>query len=443
MLSLLKQFYWNGGPNTPSVATVLFGLSCNVFRLVLTFLTTIVVARYLGANDYGVLAIILAYTYPFIYLLTLGFDNALPTLVERWQRNGIGDVADLKFQVACLVGFCVFAILFITGLAIELNVVPQVIASHQIVTYLLMAQAGAWAFGSIFNGVLRSRNLIVPGILREHVIFPVFHLLLSAIALSWLHGGLHAYASAYLLSTTFASAILFFIALKNDAIQMRSLNKLSRTIRTVQEVIPLSAMAALDMLISSVSIMVLANYVSHQEVATFAIGLRVCQLTQIAAVSVSPYIAVQLLNQFKNQVIIHPLTHIRSPLIVGALGAAVTATLLIVLEPWVWWIFGLSTASAPMLLPILLLGFISEACNLILRQVLVATGSNRINLVSSIVGVFCTLLLTTILCPTYGLIGAAIALAVATLVAMLMRVRAILDLPQLSGQSKSAAISKL
>jgi len=173
-ITIRKKFYlymkispsaaWEGG----------WSLILRAANTGLTFLTTIILSRTLGANDYGVYA----YAYAITTLLTLPAQAGLPNLIVRETARGITqkrfDLVQGVWQWSGrLVGILAFALLVLAG-------PPLYIWQHRLDSMRGITLAWALilvplvALGNLRGAALQGLKKIITGQIPEFVIRPLF-----------------------------------------------------------------------------------------------------------------------------------------------------------------------------------------------------------------------------------------------------------------------------
>jgi O-antigen/teichoic acid export membrane protein len=262
-----------------SVGSVL----ANVVRVLLSFGSTVMAARLLGLEQFGVASALLAQSVFIHYLLTLGLDQTLPA--EK-DSELVDETAVLGIAASFLVGTLV-TLLLAWGYFDE--------GRQFSVGFLLLWQAVFSALGAIVAGVLRFRSAYVQLILKDQILFPT-GVFLSSSLLLWLSGGsLLVYASGYATSAIclFVAWLIYFrIDLRRALGRLYSTSsRMTLAITTLKRSAPVGVLSLVEIGTPWAILVVVSWRFTADEVGLLALFIRYGALCTFIAMALGPLVA--------------------------------------------------------------------------------------------------------------------------------------------------------
>lgn len=403
----------NPGRQTAGAAVA---LAIRLVSAVIAFLSQILLARWLGAGNFGVVTALLVWVNVLGTVSTLGFAtsvlrflphylarSALP-LARGFHRTGI---------VAALLAGAAIAGLGLLVLGGAATLLPAPYAEPARMALLALP---AFALADFLDGVGRSRGWVVLALIPPYIIRPVM-ILLGVAAIEASGAALDA------ASATLAAVVAIWIsALAQLALQARplatampagprayDLNLWSRVS------LPMLLLDGVALLLLNIDIILLGFFVGPDDIARYFASQRIISLVSfihfaVAAPAVSHFATSHALGNR------HALKQEfgRSRLL-AFFPSLVLAVVLILLGKPLLRLFGGDFVSAWPVMTILAIGLLARAAAGPAQALLVATGHHNATVLVLCATLLVNCCLGIALIPRHGLIGAAFASMVATL----------------------------
>jgi O-antigen/teichoic acid export membrane protein len=396
-----------------------FNFSANGIRVLLSFATTVLLARSLGANDFGEINLIIGYTMFLHYLWAMGFDHTLafyiPTFgVEQrpWLAREALRVALAVSTVAAL-GFIVLGLLLL----------PPVLQSHGLGHFVLpglILGGQNWfsAMGAILSGYLRGARDFQALILKDQIIFPGAHLVLTVIVICLFHGGIFAYSIVFAAANL--AALIYAGWAVRSSLPARETAEKRREHRTrrawVGYSIPIALTGAIESLLPWGTVIALGWYLPAASVGQFAVCFRVSVFIQFLLLAVGPIFSPFLAEHFQRKEMNRFRELYHSVNFLCGAWSLVLATVFFVSGDLILRLFGRDYSGATILLGVLLLANLLEGAFGAIKQSLIMTGNSRVNLVNICVAIVVNVIVCLVLIPRFGVLGAGFANFVSYLV---------------------------
>lgn len=194
---------------------VLYGLSTWLLPLVLSFISTPIIVRSLGDQDYGIYALVLGFI---AYSFNLSFGRAITKYVAEYRASGanekIRDIISATFFINLTVGIVVIVFIFLTANFFVTDVF-EIAADDQSKTVFALYIASLTLFFLILNQVF---NSILQGIHRFDVYSQITNFNSAAIISGNIFLAVCGYGLTFLLGwnllITFFSCLFFIVSAK-------------------------------------------------------------------------------------------------------------------------------------------------------------------------------------------------------------------------------------
>jgi len=262
-------------------------LFTNILKLPLNFLATYFIAKALGAENYGSLVVAMSYPMFLVCFFNLGIDRSLVYFFPEPDQLRPHSLAILLISLTTgTIFFCLF-------LAIDLWAGFGVGSSSDLIMIFALYTV-ATALNRTIAAMLRVYEERWLAVSHDTVLTP--GLMCVASFILWLRQGVNPsqLAYAHLLSIVITTVVLIhslhrvqreFGSWSSQRFQYGKLLRLG---------LPLGAAATLNNGVSTICIIVAANFIQTPAIATFAIALKLNFLTSLAITALNPFLSVAL-----------------------------------------------------------------------------------------------------------------------------------------------------
>jgi len=380
----------------------------------LTLAVTVLLARVLGPESYGVYA----FAFAVVMLLAIPVQAGLPTLLVREvaKYEESGDWALLRGLVrranqavgglALLVGLVAGAVALLLG---------NSFASEQTRTFAwALALLPLIGLGNVRGAVLRGLRRVVQGQLPEQLVRPA--LFVAALGAFLLAGrnltssvamALHAGAAflAFLLG-----AVLLVRALPGE---VRTVGSAYRTRAWFGSLMPLTLLSGIQLVNSQADIVLLGVLASPEDVGVYRVAAQAAMLVIFALHAVNLVLAPHLSRAFTagDRAALQSLAT-WSARIVLATALPISAVLIVAGRPVLSLVFGEAYAAGTGALAILCLGQLTNAAAGSVGLILNMTGHEQDTVRGVALAAVINVILNVALIPPFGMEGAAVATGV-------------------------------
>ncbi|MCP5080807.1 MAG: oligosaccharide flippase family protein [Alphaproteobacteria bacterium] len=414
----------------------------------IAFLSHIILARWLGAHEFGI------FTYVWIWVVVvgsigaIGFDTTVLRFVQEYQTKGA--LAELRgfLHVGRLIAFGIGALSAGAGIGL-ITLWPDAIdQQYRMPLVLALCCVPAFALMDYLDGVGRSQfwmrlALLPPYILRPALIFAFFGLAVTA--------GLQKNAEIAVMA---AIAATWSACLVQYLLQRRALAKIipagTRAYKLsfwVSVSLPVLMLDAFELLMTNLDILLLQLYVAPDQIAIYFAAARSTALIAFVQFAVTAAFLPRIAAAFaKNDY--GALSEFLRTGCKWTFWPSLAGTLVLVaLGKPLLWLFGPEFTAGYLSMCILLVGIMARAAAGPSQGVLVLTGRQKAAAVISFGTLIVNAGLNLVLIPAYGLTGAAIATSVAfgleSLAALIVANRAIrhaVEMDETRGRNEQLAV---
>lgn len=402
------------GLSSPIVRDGLWSFALKLAYTGVQFLVTVVLARVLGAEGYG----IYAYAYALVMLLSLPAQAGLPNLVLRETARGIAegrpDLVQGVWRWASQAGALVSVALI--GLAAALLVLLRGGRMG------VQEWALAWALslvplvvlGNIRGAALRGLGCIVPGQLPEFVIRPGLFLVL-ALGLGLVSSGRPSAAAAMALHVA-AAAIAFIVGgfmlwrFTPRAVWQTQPQYAGQA--WLSSVFPLAIIAAMQTINHQADILILGLFQSDREVGLYRVAVQSATLASFGLQAVNTVVAPRFARLYTKGKMdeLQRLATI-SARVVLSFNVAVTVLFVLFGKVFLISVFGPAFVASYIPLLILLLGQFINAAMGSVGFLLNMTGHEKDTARVLVIAASINVILNFLCIPWSGMVGAAFASA--------------------------------
>lgn len=401
-----------------------------VFAAAIAFLSHVILARWLGAHEFGI------FTYVWIWVIVIGgigaigFDTTVIRFVQEYQTKDQPDELRGFLLGGKLISFGIGVVCAAIGVGL-ITVWPDILDDHyRIPLVLALCCVPAFALMDFLDGVGRSQNwmrlaLVPPYILRPVLIFVFFGL---AVLVGFRENAETTALAA--IAATWSACLVQYLLLR------RRLSKIipsgGRNYKLgfwISISLPVLMIDAFEMLMTNLDTLLLQLYVAPDQIAIYFAAARSTALVAFVQFAV----AAAFLSRIAKAYAKSDYDALSGFLATGckwsfwpSLGGAL---ILVVLGKPLLWLFGPEFTAGYVPLCILLMGIMARAAAGPAQGVLVLTGHQKAAAGISFGTLILNAGLNLALIPSYGLTGAATATTVAfgmeSLAAIIIAKRAI------------------
>jgi O-antigen/teichoic acid export membrane protein len=380
----------------------------------LAFFSQVILARWLGAHEFGI------YTYIWVWvnvvgtLCAAGFATTVIRFISEYSEHDQPDLARgflhtgrvFSFSAAVLCAFAGYLLLvFGDGFIADYYRIPAALG---------LACLPAFALTDFQDGVGRAKGWIDLALAPPYILRPI--LLFAGIGLALWSG----WATDAVTATTAAIAATWLTALIQYVLQKRRMASVlppgPRQYRInfwLKVSVPVIALESFGLLMMQLDVLLLDIFVTPDQIAIYFAAARTISLINFVHFSVQTVAMPKFASMYANadQEGIHDfLWQCRKWMfglsLIGALGLLLTGK-------WLLWLFGEEFVVGYPVMVVLAGGLLVRAFAGPLQGLLVVAGGHNKAAVALGITVVINVALNLVLIPRYGLVGAAAATAVA------------------------------
>jgi len=299
LIQVIKQIknFWQRQRNTQLAQEGFWSLVLRVAYVAIAFITTIILARSLGAENYG----IYAYAYALAMLLVIPIYTGLPNLVLRETAKGLA-----QDQPGLVKGAWWWAggASIIFSLLIFSIVGPILVAwqggltspTGQAMAYALLL-APILALGNIVGAALRGMRYIVIGQLSEFIIRPLLFLAFIIFFIYVYHERFSASKALvlYIFAASIAFAIGMRMLLRRTPTSVRSASPIVKSHKWLVSAALFALIAGFGAINDQASTVILGYYKTPDQVGLYRVAIQVARLAsfglQVANMVAAPRFA--------------------------------------------------------------------------------------------------------------------------------------------------------
>lgn len=400
-----------------------FGLK--IVATLFGFASSIMLARNLDLNEFGLFAYIIA----LISFLSLPATAGVPSLIIRETSKAISDDDWGKVRGLWRWGWLViglFSLLIIVLASIIASLFSHYFKSSDLeVFYLALLLIPLFALGGMRSGVLRGLHHVVlgevPDMLLRPVLFFFFLLLIVYVSVNLQLSPLVAVSLQFvaLLISFVAGTVILWMVIPEQL--KRKPKPVYETKRWIRALVPLAMISGMVPLLQYTDILMLGVLESVDQVALYRVALSISLMVSFGLQSVSAAMAPHLARLYHHGDL-DRLQHIvfQSTKVVIAFSFFVVAFLVVFGDDLLGFFYGSKFVAAYTPLAILVVGQFVKSLTGAAAMLLNMTGNE--NSTASILGksVVINIVLNLTLIPIWGMNGAAIATVITILIRNIM-----------------------
>jgi O-antigen/teichoic acid export membrane protein len=378
----------------------------------ITFMSEVLMARYLGAAGYGLFAMVLAWMQVASMPVLLGSNHLLlryvPTYVVKEEWSLLRGLLRNSIYVALSMSLIVFGASLLLSDLLDLS--NDVRASLTVGMTILPFIALSLQRQAILRGLHKIASALSP----EHLIRPIVLICLASAWAFWVDVPLSAPGALtiYGFAVIVAFCIGWYWQVTAAPLEMKSVQAEAQPREWFRAAIPMFLIASMQLLITRIDIMMLGAMVDHEQTGIYAAASRVSDLVIFALASANTIAAPMIAGLYaRNDTI--GLQHMMIVLAKGVL--VVTIPLVIIIVAFGHSIlasFGTGYHLGYISLVILVVGQMINALCGPVGYIMVMTGHQKQSLYILAYITVLNFALNLSLIPLYGIEGAAIATAV-------------------------------
>jgi O-antigen/teichoic acid export membrane protein len=394
----------------------------NGTRIIISFLTTIMVSRWLGAADFGDASLLVSSFAFLYYFFTCGFDHSLTFFVSRFLADGQVKMARKALRVAVVSSITVGVLCSMVIVTVLPTILRWSDKSHLLWPSLIfLFQMPIGALANVMAGDLRGQKRFFPVIFKDQILVPVVTLV-GAVAWTRIYAyGVPGYGFAQLAG--YLAGLLFMLITiwrhqpreeiwvppENEDPTTTPLPTNPSAWAMIRFSLPVGLGNTLEPLVSHASIMVGSLFLTPTDIGRFSVSLRVAIFAQFFLQSISPVFSPFFSELFKRRQhdelkSLHHNVHFWCAKWSLYFGFCVLIAGDYLLLP-----FGTQYEGSEGVLLLLTLGCLIEGALGNTRQSLLMAGHNFMNLINFGLAVVLNVVLPLVMLPHFGVWGLAAA----------------------------------
>lgn len=380
--------------------------------MLLSFVSTILAARLLGLEAFGVASALIAQSVFLHYILTFGLDQTLPTYKDRWQVEQIAAIGAL---VALVLGS-----LFVVAL-VGLDLQSE---AQWSVRFLLLWQAVLTAIGAIFAGYLRFKGAFTQLIMKDQVLFPIGIVVTSGPLLWLLEPSLLIYATGYAATALIVVSIWFFL-LRRELLGALSTIIKGRSERrwvvgALGQSAPIGLLSLVEIGVPWAVLIVISGFFESSAVGQLAVLIRYGALCTFVGLALGPLVSGLLPRLFWTSPDALP-SATREIIYVTSLSAFLVAITLLMFAPELLRLVGASEVSWSVF-GLVLTAFMLDGAALLSKFVIIAAGDRVLYLIGSAASLAISCVVAATITVSDGAVAGGVALVVGSFLMTAVRI---------------------
>lgn len=384
----------------------------------LIFLSEIVMARILGASGYGLFATVMAWSQVLVLIVLLGSNNLLLRFVPMYLATtdwcSLRGLLRFSTRMAVLVGVGIVVVV-LCGLVIVGERMPDDIR------WALLAGFAVLPFAALSlqrQAVLRGLHQVARALIPEIIVRPVL-LMAFAGGLVWGFGQTLSAPTGLILNgvaVMLAFLLGWYWQRRATPDEVRSASPASDVPGWLKISIPLFVVTCVQLLLVRMDIMLLGLLSGKDHAGIYAAASRVADLV-VFALGTANIVVAPMIAALHARGDIHGIQRLLRLLSIGILSVTLPVSVVIFFFGGdILAMFGAGYRDAYVPLQILVFAQLVNALCGPVSYLLAMTGHQRVLMSVLSVSALLNLALNLLLIPTYGIVGAAIATAVTTLI---------------------------
>lgn len=389
----------------------------------LSFLLYMLIARQLGAADSGIFFLALSIITPIAVLARFGMDNSLIRFVaahahaHEWsQVRGV-----IRHALRLAIGFAVLTVAVLELASGWLSEMvfgkPELTTPLRWMVLAIVPLAAAALFASALQGLKSIRDsILLLSVLPALLSIPLVILL----APTW---GVSGAAQAYLAGTVLTGGYGIWAWRRKSCAWPTAAEFPVKTLFASS--LPILVATFLQQLMAVFPTFMLGIWGSNAEVGIFSAALRTAGLVSLVLIAGNSILGPKFSVLYRNGDMQTLDRVARQGALMMSLMAMPVILVFLLLPEWLMGLFGKEFVAGSTMLVIMALGQLVNVMTGSVGVLLMMTGKERELLSVSIMALLICLLLSLILIPQYGGVGAAVATSISVAAVNLLRVRTV------------------
>jgi O-antigen/teichoic acid export membrane protein len=382
----------------------------------LGFVSTVILARYLGASGYGIYAWALAWATVLQLIATLGLDTLTIREIAAQKTQATWSAIRGLLRSGPLIVLC-------SSLTVAAGVIAAGLAfvspAQQTTFVIAVAMVPVLALTNVREGAMQGLGRVIPSRLPEDLFRP--SIFIALLAIGWSVLSLSRSAPTAMALQGIATLLAFFAGLLllrwvlPAQLSSAAVSHL-QVMPWIRQALPFVVLRAINTLLSQIDVILVGLLRGSTQVALYATATRVAALVGIAEFAVNAAYLPVISRLFVESGVDRLRTGAPLIALAGVLLSALLAIPLIVFAPFVMHYFGKSFSGGVFALRVLSVSFVISAISGLNIALLNMTRHVRAVMIGSGVGLATNVALNLILIPQSGARGAAIAWLLSILV---------------------------
>jgi O-antigen/teichoic acid export membrane protein len=378
--------------------------------MMLGFVATVILARHLGANGFGIYAWALAWMTVLQLVTTLGFDTLSVREVAAQKALAAWPAMRGLLRSAPLIVFCASSIVALGVIAAGF----ALISTTQRATFLIaIAVVPVLALTNVREGVMQGLGQVVPSRFPEDIFRPLLFIVFLLISWNLFGVPVTAPTAMVLQGVAILFAFLAGLILVRKALPAKLLSGVNaapmQLVSWIKQGLSFMLLRAITTLLSQIDVIIVGILRGPTQVALYATAARMAAIVGIAEFAVNAAFLPVASRIFTEDGVER--LRLTAPLVAlgGVTMSAILAVPLIVFAPFALHFFGNSFAGGVFALRVLSASFVlSAVCGLNIALLSMTRHTNSI-MIGTGAGLLANVALNVALVPSGGADGAAIA----------------------------------
>lgn len=382
----------------------------------LGFVTRVTMARYLPVDGYGNVVIGLSFLNLFGIAALAGMPDALSRYLPRQETdNERRTILSSAFQIVLVLSTTLGIVSYLAA-----EPVATLLFKNADLTWIIRIFAGVLPFYAILRmsiGGFRGYETTYPRILTQNVLRPSFQLagIVLFVTIGYGTTGIaFAYASAFGIVSIIGIALLYRVS-EFSARDVTSHVSTSQYRELLTFSIPLAASGAIGVIAKHSDLILLGIFKSSTTVGIYEVSFRTAMFVTTIFLPAIGYLFQPIISRFHSHNKLGEMDDLYTVstrwIVVGSFP--IFALFFLFPEKTLRFFFGPSYGEGQLALQVLLIGFMISLLPGLTGSVLTAVGKTRLMLYISVVTVVLNVVINIALIPVFGIVGAAVATAIA------------------------------
>lgn len=383
-----------------------------ITMMVISFVTTMYVARHLGPTNYGELSYSISFVGMFSFIAYLGLDNVLYRELAKYpeKRNVLlGTAHRIRIISALVASFlCITSAFFFSPLDISFFIIVMLCITFFFQTFSIILYEFQAAVDSKLPSILAAGITLILSLGKIIVIYLDKGVLFLALILV-LESVLYASGYIYLRSRKYGSLRLWCFD-KNTALQL------------LRDAWPLIFSTAFVLIYTRIDQVMLKNIMDASSVGIYDSAVRLTELwyfiPNILVVSFFPALInarKHSINEYNNRI------KILMSLII-LISVSVSVITYLISPQLVLLVFGPAFGAAVGVLQLYIWAFIPVSISILTNQILLAENATKTIFFAALLGMLINVVGNYLLIPDFGAVGAAIATLISSCIVSLLTI---------------------